>query len=116
MKRISQLQLFLQYETEAELSSKVKEYLEVQPDVKLMRICDRYTKGYPDIITCVNGIFCAFELKDNTGKPSAHQTLFIKDMQRCGGLGGVVRTVGEVVYIVGQARCISNGCKRHNKK
>lgn len=98
------LQLDRQYTEEATLLKKVKEWLEVQPDIAVMRICDKYTKGYSDIILCVWGMFVAIELKDDTGTASPHQKNFLRGIVAHNGIGGVCRTLGEVIQYVEEAR------------
>lgn len=90
--------------------TKVKEWLEPQrrDGIKMMRICDRYTKGYSDLFICVRGILVVAELKDDTGTPSQHQLDFIDEIVACGGIGGVCRTVKEVADLVEQAKERSN--------
>ena len=85
---------------------KVKEWLEPQhrDGIKMIRICDRYAKGYSDLFICVQGIFVVAELKDNTGTASQHQLDFIDDIVACGGIGGVCRSVKEVANLVEQAK------------
>lgn len=51
-----------------------------------------YTKsGIPDILSCVNGIFVAPELKTDTGKTSPLQERNIKLINEAGGLSFVLR-------------------------
>ena len=106
MKKHKKLPSDRQYDDEAELLKKVKEWLEPQrrDGIKMMRICDRYTKGYSDLFICVQGIFVVAELKDNTGTPSQHQLDFIDDIVACGGVGGVCRSVKDVADLVEQAK------------
>lgn len=94
------------YSDEGTLLTKVKEWLEPQQrdGIKMMRICDRYAKGYSDLFICVRGILVVAELKDDTGKASPHQLKFIKEIIECGGIGGVCRTVKEVADLVEQAK------------
>lgn len=94
------------YSDEADLLKAVREWLEPQrrDGIKMMRICDRYTKGYSDLFICVKGILVVAELKDNTGTPSQHQLDFIDDIIKCGGIGGVCRSVKEVADLVEQAK------------
>lgn len=99
-----QSRLEKQYNAEADLLRDAKTWLEAQPDILAMRICDRYARGYSDIFLCVQGIFVAIELKDNTGKPSPHQLEFISKVNNAGGIGGVCRTIKEIVDYVGEAR------------
>ena len=95
------------YEDEADLVKAVKEWLEPQErdGIKMLRICDRYTKGYSDLFICVRGIFVVAELKDNTGTPSKHQLDFIKEMVACGAIGGVCRSVKDVADLIEKAKC-----------
>jgi hypothetical protein len=94
------------YSDEAVLMKKVKEWLEPQrrDGIKMIRICDRYAKGYSDLFICVQGVFVVAELKDDTGTPSQHQLDFIADIIACGGIGGVCRSVKEVADLVEQAK------------
>lgn len=106
MKRPKRLPSDLQYDDEAVLMKKVKEWLEPQQryGIKMMRICDRYTKGYSDIFICVKGILVVAELKDRTGTASQHQLDFIDEIVACGGIGGVCRSVKDVADLVEQAK------------
>lgn len=94
------------YKDEATLLRKVTEWLEPQEryGIKVVRICDRYAKGYSDLFVCVNGIFVCAELKDDTGKPSQHQLLFLKQMANAGAITGVCRTLGEVAKLIDEAK------------
>lgn len=71
-----------------------------------MRICDRYTKGYSDLFVCVGGILVVLELKDDTGVPSIHQLDFIDDIRKVGGIGGVCRTLKDIIMYVEEARTL----------
>lgn len=94
------------YKDEAKLLSEVVKWLEPQrrDGIKLLKIRDRYAKGYSDIFINVRGQFVVAELKDDTGKPSQHQIEFIEDMVACGAIGGVCRTVAEVAALVDEAK------------
>lgn len=94
------------FEEEADLLKKVTEWLEPQrrDGIKVLRICDRYAKGYSDLFICVRGQFVVAELKDNIGEASTHQEQFIEDMVACGAIGGVCRTVAEVAALVEEAK------------
>ena len=105
MARMNQLQLNQEYEEEATLLAKAKEWLAGQPDVLCMRVCDRYHKGYSDLILCVDGVFVAAELKDNKGTPSAHQKLFTAEVIRHGGIAKAdVKTLQQIIDLVEEAR------------
>jgi hypothetical protein len=94
-----------QYSEESVLLKKVIEWLEPQKrdGIKVMRIVDRYTKGYSDLFICARGRFVVAELKDNTGTATPHQELFIKDVIACGGIGGVCRSIKDVSDLIDKA-------------
>lgn len=94
------------YHDEATLLKKVTEWLAPQrrDGIKVIRICDRYNKGYSDLFICVHGWFVVAELKDDTGTPSPHQELFIKEMQEAGAIGGICRSVQDVADLVEEAK------------
>lgn len=54
------------------------------------------TSGIPDIIACVDGRFFAFEVKTETGKPTALQEATIRKILAAGGTAVVVHSVDEV--------------------
>lgn len=96
----------LMYKEEATLLKKVTEWLQPQQrdGIKLIRINDRYNKGYSDLFLCVRGQFVVIELKDDTGTASPHQERFIEEMLAAGAVGGVCRTVKEVAEYVEEAK------------
>lgn len=71
--------------------------------VKVIRICDRYNKGYSDLFICVKGWLVVAELKDDTGVASPHQLKFIDDIKQAGGIGGVCRSLRDIYDLVIQA-------------
>ena len=97
------------YTDEATLVDKVTEWLEPQQrdGIKMLKIRDRYAKGYSDLFICVRGIFVCAELKDDIGKASPHQELFLEEMRACGAVCGVCRSVKDVSDLVDEAmrRC-----------
>jgi len=72
--------------------------------IKVIRVCDRYNKGYSDLFINVRGLFVVAELKDDEGTATPHQELFIKDILETGGIGAVCRTVKEVADLVEEAK------------
>ncbi len=54
------------------------------------------TAGIPDIIACVDGRFYAFEVKTETGKPTALQEATISKIRFAKGQAFIVRSVDEV--------------------
>lgn len=94
------------YKDEAKLLKDVTDWLEPQrrDGIKVMRICDRYTKGYSDLFINVRGQFVVAELKDDEGIASQHQLQFIDEMIQCGAIGAVCRTVKDVADLVEEAK------------
>lgn len=94
------------YKDEADLLKDVTKWLEPQfrDGIKVIRICDRYNKGYSDLFINVRGQFVIAELKDDEGEASPHQKEFIRDMLACGAIGAVCRTVKEVADLVEEAK------------
>ena len=58
------------------------------------------TAGIPDIIACIDGHFFGFEVKTDTGKPTALQEATIRKILNAGGTAAVVRSVGEVSALI----------------
>lgn len=97
------------YSEEATLLAKTIKWLEPQQrdKIKVLRICDRYAKGYSDLFICVNGIFVCAELKDDTGVASEHQKNFLEAMDNAGAITGICRSVKEVADLVEKAKQIA---------
>jgi Holliday junction resolvase len=53
-------------------------------------------KGISDLIACKNGRFYAFEVKNEKGKLTKHQELFLEQVKVVGGVAGVVRSIEDV--------------------
>lgn len=98
----------LEYEQEATLTRKVKQWLDTQDDIAYYKASDRYQKGVSDIIMNVGGIFVLAELKAKDGIERPHQKLFIKEMTRPGGIGGFCYSIYDVKKLVHAARLIKN--------
>lgn len=54
------------------------------------------TAGIPDIIACVGGRFCAFEVKQPSGKLTRLQEITLKKIEDAGGRALKVTSVEEV--------------------
>lgn len=112
MKKVNQSSFdHVRYQQEATLTSKVKDWLDLQDDVFYWKASDRYTKGVSDIIACVNGQFVGIELKADDGAPSQQQNLFILLVRKKRGIAGVCYTLGEVKALVEEARQRTVQCK-----
>jgi len=58
------------------------------------------TAGIPDIISCINGRFVAFEVKTPTGKLTRLQELTIEKIRAAGGRAYKVTSAAEVAEIL----------------
>lgn len=93
------------YTDEAALLKAVIRWLEPQQrdGIKVIRVCDRYYKGYSDLFICARGRFVVAELKDDTGTATPHQEIFIKEMIAAGAVGGICRSVKDVADLIEKA-------------
>ncbi len=57
-------------------------------------------KGVSDLIACKNGIFYAFEVKNEKGKLTDHQKVFLERVKSVGGVAEVVRSVDDVIKLL----------------
>lgn len=62
------------------------------------------TAGIPDIICCYDGRFYGFEVKTDTGRPTALQEAVIRKIRAAGGIAAVVRSTDEVKNILNDTR------------
>lgn len=60
----------------------------------------RTGKGTPDILACINGKFYAFELKVGKNKASDIQLYRLKEIERNGGKGYIIRSADEIKDIL----------------
>ena len=95
--------------SEAQLTRHVNNWLRGQTNVWHYKVSDRYTKGIPDIIACVNGIFVGIELKASNGTPSPHQLQRIKSIVDAGGIAMVCYSLEDVKKLVDEA--IAKSCR-----
>lgn len=96
-----------QYKEEADLLKAVIKWLEPQrrDGIKVIRVCDRYNKGYSDLFINVRGVFVVAELKDDEGSATPHQIQFVDEMVECGAIGKAeCRTVNDVIELVEEAK------------
>ena len=61
------------------------------------------TAGLPDIIACINGRFCAFEVKQPSGKLTRLQEAALKKIEGAGGVAGKVTSVEDVEKLLADA-------------
>jgi predicted small metal-binding protein len=60
--------------------------------------------GLPDLIGCVDGIYCGFEVKEPNEEPSEIQKETIEDIRKAGGLAAVIEEPIEAIALVRAAR------------
>ena len=60
-------------------------------------------RGVSDITCCIGGRFVAIELKDDKGTPSPQQLRYLEKVRESGGIGGVCRTIGDVLKKIKKA-------------
>ena len=58
------------------------------------------TAGIPDVIACVEGRFCAFEVKRPGGKLSRLKEVALGKIKAAGGVAGMVTSVEEVRQVL----------------
>ncbi len=92
------------YTDERTLQTDVMKWFKTQSKCKAIRIVDRYNSGYSDVHACIDGRCVWIELKDDTGKPSKLQELFLEEMADAGAYCFICRTVGEVQDAVNYVR------------
>ena len=106
LRKSTSFQLNRTYSDEGKLLKDVVDYFEPQrrDGIMIIKVRDRYARGYSDLFINVRGQLVLAELKDDIGKPSVHQLQFLDDMIACGAIGGVCRTIGDVVALVDEAK------------
>ena len=87
---------------EKDIVAKIRNYLKTVPNCFFWKEHGgQYgTAGIPDIIACINGHFCGFEVKTDVGKPTKLQESTIRKILAAGGTAVVVRSVDEVKAVV----------------
>ena len=88
------------YTAEAELLVHTRQFIELLPNAKFVRLEAGSERGNSDCIICYRGRFIAVELKDNIGKPSAQQLRFLDDVKRSGGIAEVCRSVRDIYNLL----------------
>lgn len=79
--------------------------MDVQPgDVVIRRARPLHAglcKGSSDLIGWTHdGMFCAVEVKTDTGSPTKEQLVFIREVHRAGGFSGIARSEDDLINIL----------------
>lgn len=72
------------------------------------------TAGIPDIIACVGGRFCAFEVKQPSGKLTRLQENTLGKIRAAGGVAGKVTSVEDVKKLLADMEAASAGEERRD--
>ena len=72
------------------------------------------TAGIPDIIACVGGRFCAFEVKQPSGKLTRLQESTLGRIRAAGGVAGKVTSVEDVEKLLAGMEAASAGEERRD--
>lgn len=95
---------------EKKLQDKAIAYLKENKIYYINQFGDGFTgKGKPDLITCINGKFVAFELKVGKNDLQDDQVIHKRRIEKSKGLHFSPYTIGEFIEIVERLR---NGYKR----
>ena len=87
---------------EGKLQDKVMDLLDIYTRV-VNREAAATRRGVADITCCIGGKFVAIELKDDVGTPSPQPLRYLEKVEESGGVGGVCRTIGEVLDLLEKA-------------
>ena len=82
--------------TERNIQTKVLKYLKSIPNSFVMKLSDRWTSGYPDILLCKNGHLWAIELKRPGLDATPLQRYILNAINSAGGTASVCHSVQEV--------------------
>lgn len=87
---------------EAELITKIKDYLKTIPDCFYWKEHGgQYgTAGIPDMIVCYRGRFIAFECKVGNNQATVLQAVTIRKIIKAGGYALVIRSVDEAKQVI----------------
>lgn len=77
--------------------------------------------GLPDLIGCVQGLFCGIEIKTERGRIKPHQLIILSFIRRAGGLGIYVKSEEEAIrrvkrYLRKNGKVIKNKAVEISKK
>lgn len=88
---------------ESVLQKKITDYL-AEEGIAAVKIIACNKPGTPDILCCYNGKFIGIEVKNpnGKGKVSKLQKFRIKEIQKAGGIAGVVSSLEEVKELIGK--------------
>lgn len=101
---------------EALLKRQILEWARMQPDLFLQTISigmipnsrggwrSNPTAGCSDLLGVCHGRALALELKSKTGRLSDLQRVFLEQWEKAGGIARVIRSLDELIEIVGEIR------------
>ena len=81
---------------ESTIQSKILSYLREIPNTYTMKLSDRWTSGYPDVLHIKDGRAYFFEVKTPTGKKRPLQIFTIAELRKAGAQAHFVTSLEEV--------------------
>lgn len=104
------------YMLEREIVAAIMRYLESLPGCFAWKTHGGMygTAGIPDIIACINGRFCAFEVKQPGGRLTRLQEVALKKIEDAGGVAGKVTSVEDVKRLLADMDAASAGEERRD--
>ena len=81
---------------ESTIQSKILKYLRKIPNTYTMKLSDRWTSGYPDVLHIKDGRAYFFEVKTPTGKKQPLQIFTIAELRKAGAQAHFVTSLEEV--------------------
>ena len=82
--------------SESTIQSKILKYLREIPNTYTMKLSDRWTSGYPDVLHIKDGRAYFFEVKTPTGKKQPLQIFTIAELRKAGAQAHFVTSLDEV--------------------
>lgn len=86
--------------TETTLKLKVLKHLKAIPNSFTMKISDKWTSGYPDILFVWKGTAYFFELKSSTGRKAPLQVWTIDQLNKAGAKAYFIYSLEEIKKIL----------------
>ena len=84
----------------AKLSALVKASLESTYNAKVVNVISAGESGVADLLACIEGKFCALEIKGDGDVVHAIQAEFLRQVSAAGGCSGVVHSIDDAHNII----------------
>lgn len=90
----------------AELTKLVIERIEAEGG-KAINLIAASKSGNADVIACINGRYCEFEIKGKGDKEKPHQAIKLNEAIKAGGVAGFIHSLADLeehIYLVNLGR------------